>query len=1197
MAKDTSNGIREFVKNALKSYYDNFQVKLSDNASKDDVNPAIKLNNDGSVYIYDIGGYDGRNIQDASSLQSVIKNNKANISITPGANISTQKENDGLTISALGYKYNQEKYSFAELNNTATGFASHAEGMYADAIGSYSHAEGKGSIGSLGKVSNVSTVEKITKFTLKYISTSVDSQAFMLQVGDIVNYDSNYAKVTAIVFDSSNNTYTITTDKELDIKNGQYIYLVKGVSYGENAHTEGYLTAATENYAHAEGEKTSAFGTTSHAEGGLTMASGDYSHAEGKNTNASGYASHAEGCLTLASGGYSHAEGSYADAIGNYSHAEGYYTTASGMASHVEGYQTIAIGEQSHAEGRGLTEVFSYVLTVGTYSYELNNISSTISYQSYTLQVGDIVNCGSNYAKVTAINTSTKTITTDKDLGAEKNQSIYLTKGISYGANAHSEGGLTLATGDYSHAEGYQSKAIGIYSHSEGIKSSASGYASHAEGYNTTASGTASHVEGYQTIATSSYSHAECYKAKAYGYASHAEGENTTASGRASHAEGMYVDAVGDFSHVEGYQTYALGEHSHAEGKGTSDIFGYVSTIGSYTQYTLNGTTVSIDDKTYTLHVGDIINCGSKYAKITAINSNTKTITTDKEIDTKKDDPIYLVKGISYGANAHSEGGLTLATGDYSHAEGYITNAPGDYSHVEGFQTIASGDYSHAEGYWPTASGTASHAEGGYAEAFGRYSHAEGYYTTATATASHVEGYQTYASGTASHAEGKGTTSALGTVRGVVSTEWTNNLYELSTLSATISGQSYTLQVGDTVNYGSNYAKVTAINSETKTITTDKDLGAKANDTINFVIGGSYGDSAHSEGYLTVATGSYSHAEGYQTTASGTASHAEGYLSFASGTHSHAEGYQTAAYGKNSHAEGNGTMAGKDSHAEGQATHAAYISHTEGVDTFASIISHAEGQVTFANSEKCSHTEGGNIYAEGNYSHAEGKGDLINAITDNTNLNVNYFEIDRENLNINIVTKDNSDIVTISPCDPPANVTSDIINNALSKTKIFYFGGWNTYVLPINSATYDNGTFNITVTEYFKVSKSALQTVITNTKHEDNKLTLCYFSSYTNGEASHIEGISSKATNPGEHAEGKYNQSHEGQTIHSIGIGTSNTNRKNAFEISQNGDIYIYGLGNYNGTLTKNDDPGIMTLYDILKALADATGVDIGAMF
>ena len=210
MAKDTSNGIREFVKNALKSYYDNFQVKLSDNASKDDVNPAIKLNNDGSVYIYDIGGYDGRNIQDASSLQSVIKNNKANISITPGANISTQKENDGLTISALGYTYNQEKNSFSELNfNVASGTASHAEGSYADAIGNYSHAEGKGCDGVLSSVSNVSNVNSTPTFTLKNITAIVDQRSITLQVEDIVNYGSNYAKVTAI------DNQTITTDKDL----------------------------------------------------------------------------------------------------------------------------------------------------------------------------------------------------------------------------------------------------------------------------------------------------------------------------------------------------------------------------------------------------------------------------------------------------------------------------------------------------------------------------------------------------------------------------------------------------------------------------------------------------------------------------------------------------------------------------------------------------------------------------------------------------------------------------------------------------------------------------------------------------------------------------------------------------------------------------------------------------------------------
>ena len=64
MAKNTSNGIRELVKNALKSYYDIFQVKLSDTPQPTDINPTIKMVNDGSVYIYDIGGYYG----DAYSL-------------------------------------------------------------------------------------------------------------------------------------------------------------------------------------------------------------------------------------------------------------------------------------------------------------------------------------------------------------------------------------------------------------------------------------------------------------------------------------------------------------------------------------------------------------------------------------------------------------------------------------------------------------------------------------------------------------------------------------------------------------------------------------------------------------------------------------------------------------------------------------------------------------------------------------------------------------------------------------------------------------------------------------------------------------------------------------------------------------------------------------------------------------------------
>ena len=46
----------------------------------------------------------------------------------------------------------------------------------------------------------------------------------------------------------------------------------------------------------------------------------------------------------------------------------------------------------------------------------------------------------------------------------------------------------------------------------------------------------------------------------------------------------------------------------------------------------------------------------------------------------------------------------------------------------------------------------------------------------------------------------------------------------------------------------------------------------------------------------------------------------------------------------------------------------------------------------------------------------------------------------------------------------------------------------------------------------------------------------------------------------------------------------------------QNGDIYVYSFGNYNGTTTKYGDPAIMTLQNILKNIADAICVDIRSL-
>lgn len=88
------------------------------------------------------------------------------------------------------------------------------------------------------------------------------------------------------------------------------------------------------------------------------------------------------------------------------------------------------------------------------------------------------------------------------------------------------------------------------------------------------------------------------------------------------------------------------------------------------------------------------------------------------------------------------------------------------------------------------------------------------------------------------------------------------------------------------------------------------------------------------------------------------------------------------------------------------------------------------------------------------------------------------------------------------------------------------------------------------------------------------------------GRASHVEGDNTVANNPSEHAEGRYNVSHYvdgstygngGNTLHSVGFGsgqpdveTGFPDRKNAFEIMQNGDVYMVGVGGYNGTTIDN---------------------------
>ena len=95
------------------------------------------------------------------------------------------------------------------------------------------------------------------------------------------------------------------------------------------------------------------------------------------------------------------------------------------------------------------------------------------------------------------------------------------------------------------------------------------------------------------------------------------------------------------------------------------------------------------------------------------------------------------------------------------------------------------------------------------------------------------------------------------------------------------------------------------------------------------------------------------------------------------------------------------------------------------------------------------------------------------------------------------------------------------------------------------------------------------------------------------GDGSHTEGVCTRSQNKGEHAEGNANVSHKasdtygdaGNTQHSIGIGTHYNSTKNAVEVMQNGDMYVLGVGGYQGTDTKVQNASIKTLQEYIASL------------
>ena len=260
----------------------------------------------------------------------------------------------------------------------------------------------------------------------------------------------------------------------------------------------------------------------------------------------------------------------------------------------------------------------------------------------------------------------------------------------------------------------------------------------------------------------------------------------------------------------------------------------------------------------------------------------------------------------------------------------------------------------------------------------------------------------------------------------------------------------------------------------------------------------------------------------YNIVASGELSHAEGYYAQANGDYSHAEGNGAIASGDyGSHAEGNSTTAsGSSSHAEGNNTKAfGNYSHAEGYKTTASgDSSHAEGYYAQANGNY-SHAEGGDTKANDDYSHAEGSGTIASGSSSHAE---------------------------------------------------GYYTQANGY------SSHAEGQSTQAIGDYGSHAEGQSSKAFGWCAHAEGDSTQAI------GYTSHTEGQNTIAINGAEHASGYYNISNSGETaadrtLFSVGNGYKDWSqwreyRHNAFEIRQNGDIYISSGGTNTSPMVKLQD-------------------------
>ena len=647
---------------------------------------------------------------------------------------------------------------------------------------------------------------------------------------------------------------------------------------------------------------------------------------------------------------------------------------------------------------------------------------------------------------------------------------------------------------------------------------------SHAEGYSTYAAGDNSHAEGYQTYVNGAHGHVEGNSSYSLGENSHAEGSFSYSKGINSHAEGNKSEAQGGNSHAEGNNTYAIGEDSHAEGNNT-----YAKAKGSHSE-------------------GNITNVEQEAENGHAEGYNT----------------------IVSAKNAHAEGNTTKAIGENSHSEGYNTYSTGNSSHAEGNITYATGNYSHAEGYKSQATSTNTHAEGNTTQATGENSHSEGYNTEAKAKNTHAEGNHTIAAGENSHAEGaetsvnspyghaEGNTNTINTLSDSSHIEGSNNRISFS--------KSSHVEGGYNINSDSDYSHVEGSYNQ------------------------NHNTNSHVEGKNTYNFGKESHVEGTDNITYAHTSHIEGYSnrigkSIGDTKYIHAGGNNNTVYPNSENIVIYGSsnkIKGICSDINGKLING-YANYSvlrgSSLEINSNNIEDSKNGIDFVNvsgdnitvGENATYgfAHGSNITLQSPYevgfgrytkSYLEGQNqDKQNTIfiigNGNDNEPSNALDV-RENgisyLYKGIYTWDYVEDYPYSiGADNPSSyyITQRQLAQVATVTYVMRNSAGRRNFYPLIDDPEHPGSLKpkFTGAEYF--NNYGDETTAPNNAYAD----FCHAEGWgtscnTGASYSHAEGCGTETTNPGEHASGNWNSSSE-NTLFSVGWGTSNINRANAFEI------------------------------------------------